>query len=303
MTKVLDKAIAAFVTDVRAALGGQDPDVIADLTDNLEADLLDRQAAEGDDFKLGNPKVYANELLASAGLLSVAGADSRGRRFWRAVGGAVWRFLGAVRPTWWVFRGYISYVVITWLVIKNREFFPHGAGGWVLLFLLMLVSIAIGRASGVGVWRQWWLRVPLAMLNILAVLVSLFWAGEVNQTRQDYGQMSALYYSDLLIHNGQVVSFAYAYDKNGRQLPMVRLQDGNGALLYESPAETVMPDVLSGLVGGTLKNAIGVLTFLKYTSVNIDYQHVSAFKPGHVASVQLATGQMGETYVQLVVSK
>lgn len=299
MTKVLDKAIAAFVTDVRAALGGQDPNVIADLTDNLEADLLDRQAAEGDGFKLGNPKEYANELLASAGLLSVAGADSRGRRFWLAVGGAVWRFLRTVRPTWWVFRGLMAYTLIWFVLLKQTKYFPDNFGAWLALGVLVVVSVQIGRAN----WRHWGLRVPLALLNVVAIVTAGFWLITFNNVRDDYQRLEAEYHSGLLLSHGHIVGFVNAYDMNGNKLPMATLKELDGTQLYEAPAELVLPEAIAKLVGTSLENAISELSNLGYHNVSIDYEHVAEAQPGNIASVQLVKDLFGNEYVQLLVSK
>lgn len=299
MTKVLDKAIAAFVADVKAALVGQDPSVIADLTDNLEADLLDRQAAEGDEFKLGNPKAYANELLVSAGLLSVAGADSRGRRFWRAVGGAAWRFLKTVRPTWWVFRGLMAYTLIWFVLLKQTKYFPDNFGAWLALGVLVVVSVQIGRAN----WRHWGLRVPLALLNLVAVVTAGFWLISFNNVRDDYQRLEAEYHSGLLLSHGHIVSFVNAYDKNGNKLPMATLKESDGTQLYEAPADLILPEGIAKLVGMSLKSAISELTNLGYNNVSIDYEHVAEAQPGDIASVQLVNDTFGNEYVQLVVSK
>jgi hypothetical protein len=299
MTKVLDKAIAAFVTDVKAALGGQDPNVIADLTDNLEADLLDRQAAEGAEFKLGNPKAYANELLASAGLLTVAGADSRGRRFWRAVGGAVWRFLKTVRPTWWVLRGLMAYTLIWFVLLKQNKYFPDNFGAWLALAVMVVISVQIGRAN----LRHWAVRVPLAVLNLVAVVTAGFWLISFNNLRDDYQRLEAEYHSDLLLSHGHIVGFVNAFDKNGKKLPMATLKEPDGTQLYEAPANLILPEGIAKLVGMSLKNAVAQLTALGYFNVSIDYEHVAETQAGNIASVQLVNDTFGNEYVQLVVSK
>jgi hypothetical protein len=299
MTKVLDKTITKFVTDVQAALAGQDPNVIADLTDNLEADLLDRQAAEGEEFKLGNPKAYANELLASAGLLSLSGVDSRSRRFWRSVGGVVWRFLKTVRPGWWVFRGLMAYTLIWFVLLNQEKYLPDNFVGWLVLILLVVGSVQIGRAN----WRHWAWRIPLAGLNLLAVLAAGFWLVSFDNVRNDYQRLEAEYHSNLLLSNGHIVSFANAYDKNGKKLPMVTLKEPNGNLLYEAPKSEVLPVPLAALVGTSLKEAVPELTKLGYDNVQIDYEHAAGVPSGQITSLQLVMDNLSNQYVQLVVSK
>lgn len=301
MTKVLDKAIAAFVTDVKAALVGQDPSVIADLTDNLEADLLDRQAAEGDEFKLGNPKAYANELLASAGLLSVAGA-SRVSLFWKEVGRGALNFAKTLRPAWWVFRAYLSYVFFWHLFVRSETFIPVSGFAWLYLAVALVISVQIGRGTIRGVWRKWWLRVPLVLLNIFAVLFAYWWAFGVYQIRGEYAALRTVVYSGSLVQNARLVNSAYAYDITGRQLPMVVLKDENGGLLYQQPVNLTKSSDLSALVGSKVTDAENALTNLGY-SVVITYQHLARFKPGRVASVNLVPDGAEVVQVQLVVSK
>lgn len=298
MTKVQDKAISAFVTDVRAALEGQDPTVIADLTDNLEADLMDRQASETDAFQLGNPKLFAQELLASAGLLSVSSADSRAMRFWRGVGSAVWRFLKSVRPAWWVFRGLMAYTLIWFVLLQQEKYIPDNPGAWLALAVMVVLSVQIGRANS----RNLAIRLPLAVLNIVAVLVAGYWLVGFNQVRDNYQRMNVLFNSGLLLQDGRVVGFAYAYDKNGKQLPMAALKDGNGHLIYQPPASTDLPPALAATVGTALPNALASLAKLG-AIVEISYQDLPEVQSGHVASVQVSYDALGSQHVQLVVAK
>src|SRR3954464_4940069 len=60
-------AVAEFAAAVRAALTDLAPDEIDELTDGLEADLTDR-LSDTDATELGDPRAYAEELRAAAGV-------------------------------------------------------------------------------------------------------------------------------------------------------------------------------------------------------------------------------------------
>jgi len=299
MTIVQDQTITEFVARVKKALVGQDANVVADLTDNLEADLLDRQSAEGAAFVLGDPRVFAAELLASAGLSGSARQSGPLGRFTRSVAGAVWRFLKVIRPAWWVFRGLMAYTLIWFVLLHQEKYIPDNAGAWLALMVLIIASVQVGRANS----RKWAVRAPLALLNILAILVSGYWLVGFTQVRDNYQRMSALFDSGMLLQHARVVQYAYAYDENGKQLPMSTIRDGSGNIIFEQPSAETLPSVLSGLIGNSLKNAVGVLGFLDYQNVKIDYQTAVDVKPGTVTDVRLSFDAMDVPYVELVVAK
>ena len=299
MTRVQDQTITEFVARVKKALVGQDASVVADLTDNLEADLLDRQSAEGEAFVLGDPRVFAAELLASAGLSGAARQAGALARFSRSVAGAVWRFLKVIQPAWWVFRGLMAYTLIWFVLLHQEKYIPDNVGAWLALMVLIIASVQVGRANS----RKWAVRAPLALLNILAILVAGYWLVGFTQVRDNYQRMSALFDSGMLLQHARVVQYAYAYDENGKQLPMSTIRDGSGNIIFEQPSADALPSVLSGLIGNSLKNAVGVLGFLDYQNVKIDYQTAVDVKPGTVTDVRLSFDATDVPYVELVVAK
>ena len=297
MTKTADRAIAQFVTDVQAALDGLDAVTIGELTESLEADLLDRQAAEGNEFKLGSPAAYAKELMHSAGLAGEGSQPSKVRAFFAAIWNWLWTTIKTARPAWWVLRGLAGYTCIWFVLLKQDRTLPDNASGWLVLLVLVAVSIQLGRVRN----KTWWFRAPMAALNILALVTSIYWATAAVEVRNKYEQLSALASSNMLLRGGQPVGFAYAYDKDGNQLPMQTLKAANGEILYETP-KPELSDAVLAVQGMTLKAAIQELSRLNVTAVDVQYQYEPGVRSGHVAAVQKIHNSDGTSQVLLTVA-
>lgn len=195
---IVDDAIAqdvrAYAAQVRAALADLGPENVDDLTDGLEANLTDaladdRRAHGGsldDDF--GTPEAYAAELRAAAGLPTSSGHPRREdplRSAWRGLRDSertalarlratgwfphVEDLLVALRPAWWVARGWVLAHLLLQVVGAERGTFwlPSSLGGWVLLLLAVVASAQWGR----GEWRAGprWDRVLRVLSRVLAV--------------------------------------------------------------------------------------------------------------------------------------
>src|SRR5690606_29393851 len=124
MTTTVDiEQVTEFARTVRGELADLGPDVIDELTDGLEADLADKLA---DGEPLGDAAAYAAELRAAAGVapasrLTVVDnvranlADLRSRLEGVAkhpMVAAVIAFLVALRPLWWVLRGWALFYIL-----------------------------------------------------------------------------------------------------------------------------------------------------------------------------------------------
>jgi hypothetical protein len=183
--------VQEFLAAVRAQLADLDPDEQREILDGLEADLTDLVAERGGEA-LGDPVAYARELRAAAGLepemartrqrtsASVrihALLDGCHREWDRLVGrlpGDPQGFLGALRPVWWVLRGWLAVeMAAMWLGDWSLTIVPGGelpGVAAVLLGVLLSVQVGRGRLWPADGWhRVAPLRVLLLGLNCFAV--------------------------------------------------------------------------------------------------------------------------------------
>ena len=131
-----DRAVTGFVDRIRALLDDLDEETRTDLVEGLEADLRDLVAERGAEA-LPEPERYADELRVAAGLPARRGTAllrDRVRRHQQRPGqppaqrfdalcdrwrdrflaratqphvAPAWSLARAVRPAWWVLRGYL----------------------------------------------------------------------------------------------------------------------------------------------------------------------------------------------------
>ncbi|MCL2795036.1 MAG: hypothetical protein FWD85_06995 [Microbacteriaceae bacterium] len=170
------ESVHAFAQAVRDALTDLPADEVDELTDGLEADLFERAEELGGTDGFGEPVVYADELRASAGLpeRAAAAAHRAGMRElrdgWVAAAAAFWRQTVAtpfarevtraalaLRPVWWVLRGWTVYQVFALAIwgAYSASVVPLGLGGagknalrWLLLIAIVLISVQWGRGGG-----------------------------------------------------------------------------------------------------------------------------------------------------------
>jgi len=247
-TTSIDPAIADFATRVRQSLDDLPDDEIEDLTDGLEADLTEKALEE----ELGDAEEYATELRSAAGLparsvktrapwslagirLRRAALAARIRR--NAVGAHLLDFAIALRPAWWILRGWAVYQV-TLLIVEGRgivTILPGTALRWVFFAALIVVSVQWGR----GHWLPRWLRYGKVLVSVFAVLALPFLLGTaIGSAAQSYEQS---FHSNEeptpagLMRNDGSVTNIFAYDANGEPLTGVQLFDQNGKPLSAKP--------------------------------------------------------------------
>jgi hypothetical protein len=246
MTDTIDLDLQAheFAQAVRAHLSDLDADEVDDLTEGLEADLIE-QARETGSFLAGDPADYASELRVAAGMPVRAGSRpgfitavraewtrlvARARAFMASSPAltAISGFLGSLRAIWWIVRAALGYMVFDGITNVSRYFGPPS----VLVFIVLLViSIQWGR----GKWMpRPWLRVVRTAANILAILViplgMQFVSTQVNT--YVYNQSSTnVPYAAGLSHNGDEITNIFAYDANGDPISGVQLFDQDGKAL------------------------------------------------------------------------
>ena len=213
MNTLLINFVAYYATQVRGALGDLSQEIVDDLTDGLEADLIDaldesRRGKNAEELTLndlidrfGKPGDYAEELRTAAGfeprnpanrvtvppflrrlriklVALVAPLLAAGSKFWQHE--AVRRVLGFLRPLWWVWRGILGYGLIV-LVIGDANLLGNLTTHYLLpdsLGTLSLMILLIVGSLHLGVrardGRQR-KREPIALLaaNIVLALAVL----------------------------------------------------------------------------------------------------------------------------------
>ncbi|WP_440709888.1 hypothetical protein [Herbiconiux sp. YIM B11900] len=244
-TATLDKSIAEFASAVRRHLDDLPLDEVDDLTGGLEADLSEQASDEQGDLHLDDPASYAAELRASAGLPPRSSAalplrrrvqqrldslEAATRRITHSTRLGSWlvEFALAVRPVWWVLRGWVVYQLLTVVVLGQSALVPSGLVMWVMLFAAVVLSVQWGR----GRWAPGaFLRVLRVVVSVVAIVALPFvtvWA--LNEARANSGYSSPAIYTDPtgLQLDGQRVTNIFGYDAEGNPITDLQLFDQNG---------------------------------------------------------------------------
>jgi hypothetical protein len=202
--------VAAFVDQVRARLADLGDEEREELVGGLEGDIDELVSDGGSVAELGDPRAYADELRAAAGLermrrvepvvghapavrapfrTQLAALTERvldgSRRVWDelvSVPGLrlLWEVAVALRPAWWLVRAWAAVQLLSLLTSTDGriDVLPRvGPPGFALgvLLVAVVVSVQIGRGR---LWPGTRLsslfpRLLLLGLNVLAVFVLL----------------------------------------------------------------------------------------------------------------------------------
>ncbi|HEU5107153.1 MAG TPA: hypothetical protein VFT95_01110, partial [Micromonosporaceae bacterium] len=250
MSAAAQSEIARYTEAVRAALA----DMPAKARDELLEDLpehLAEVAAEGEgplEDRLGPPDRYAAELRASAGVAPrrkdsfadtarSAAVQVRGRlrrldaRIGPMIGyGTASEFLRLLRPAWWVLRGYLAAMIVTYATDSSGNgVLPRVEGneflGLLMLAVFVVASIWLGRRTG-GLGR--WPRQIVLAGSGLIVLIAFVWFLDVDRQARnapwvDGGYVSGTPYdhiSDVFVYDqdGNLVTGVYLYDQHGQPI-------------------------------------------------------------------------------------
>lgn len=245
--------ITLFAQRVRDALSDLPADEVDDLVDGLEADLAEAYA-EDLQRELPDPTAYAEELRNAAGLPARESAPKTGiRQSIRGIGvgigvnaaalnanlrrssalAALLDFLAALRPFWWLLRGWIAYQVVVLFFGFRGPVLPYDLRGWVILGVFLTISAQWGR----GQWRPWrWLTGLVVIGNVFAAAVLLpvlssssAWSSPYKDYAQSPGSSS---YEPAPVQglavDGQPVDNVFAFDAAGKPLRNVQLFDQKG---------------------------------------------------------------------------
>lgn len=245
--------VGEFARSVRAQLSDLPALDVEELTEGLEADLAERLAEDGSD--LGDPATYAAELRASAGLGARAelpaaaslrrAATTKAREILAVLRAhpstaSLVGFLTALRPVWWVLRGWIVFGLLVVLLKQEWPFFPRTFFEFSLWVSLITVSVQWGRGRWLGTGRigtafKATASVVAALLLLPLTVVSF---DSVNRALSDHSYDYATAVSPVqggISMDGDNVSNVFAYDCAGNPLRNVQLFDQDGRKLSVNP--------------------------------------------------------------------
>lgn len=214
--------------------------------------------------RFGPAAEYAAELRSAAGLAPAgpplgttgalspvalaARARSLGTRAEAALRAAASRenlvsLATALRPLWWVVRGWVWFVLATgalWGLNSYtgpavERYLPRSPGYWLLLALTVLASINVGRGWGQG--GRWSRRAVLA-LSVVAVLCLPWATTELRRVLDNGGVTVQEVYVEVPVDSGPpddgvwvdgtAVSNLFVYDADGNPLSGVQVFDDRG---------------------------------------------------------------------------
>jgi hypothetical protein len=263
--------ITAYVEGVRTALAGLPEATRDELIEDLPEHLAEVMAEGSGTLieRLGTPEAYASELRATAGF--VGGFPEPPVSNWvpltevrddvlRLLGKADVKvgpvigyekasdFLVLLRPGWWVLRGYLAAMVISYLFDDSRSsmgLLPRIGGSdlfaLVLLLGCVIVSILLGRRAVAGLVP--WARYALWSGTTVLVLFALGGFLSADSSSRTAG------YSDTSNYGGgnpySNVQDVFVYDSQGHLVQNARLfdQDGSPIQLGQGlPAVCTDPD-------------------------------------------------------------
>lgn len=245
--------VGEFARSVRAQLSDLPALDVEELTEGLEADLAERLAEDGSD--LGDPVAYAAELRASAGLEAKAPLPAavplhrslalKARETVEALRrhpstASLIDFLTALRPVWWVLRGWIVFGLLIVLLKQEWPFFPRSFFEFILWVALIAVSVQWGRGRWLGTGRigtafKATASVVAALLLLPLTVISF---DSVNRALSDQSYDYASSVSPVqegVAVDGDNVSNVFAYDCSGKPLRNVQLFDQDGRKLSVNP--------------------------------------------------------------------
>lgn len=148
---------SVFSENVRRALRSLTPEMVADLTDGLEADIIASLADGGD---LPDVDEYAQDLMRAAGIevlgLTERGVVSRMKEVASRATARTTNFSSGLAPAWWVFRAWVLMQAVGFVVSNTDSTYwflgqwggEGGANGFIgvaLFSLFLVVSVRVGR--------------------------------------------------------------------------------------------------------------------------------------------------------------
>ena len=239
-TQVTNQEIKSFVRKVQNQLVGLNPDDLRDLTENLEADLLDRREAEGLNFRLGEATSYAKELADAAGLDLESVEVSRMNVEFLKVWKATMRYFRTLSPAWAILRGWLMFALIYTPILYGRiGEVPGGLRDTLVLISLIAINIWLSRKQFLA------LKYPLVILNVVLMAGSSLVIADISSAYSLYGKYIIYENTGSLTFQGQPVRAFCALGADGSRIYEVKKlfdQDGYPVFISEEPE---VPTVLN----------------------------------------------------------
>ncbi len=234
-TQLTDQEIKSFVRKVQNQLIGLRPEDLRELTENLEADLLDRREAEGTNFKLGDAKAYAADLAEAAGLdlesVEVSRVNLEFLKIWKAT----LAYFRTLSPAWAIVRGWLMFALIyTPILYGHIGEIPGGARDTLVLVALIGLNIWLSRKQFAA------LRIPLIALNVLMLIASPAVIADLNVAYDLYKKYVVYEGTDTLLYQGHPIRAFCALGDDGNKIYAVKkLFDQDGYPVFESEESPV----------------------------------------------------------------
>lgn len=255
--------VTAFVARVRELLADLSEEDRLELTEGLEADLADQVAEQGGGV-LGDPEAYARELRAAGGFdpaprrrlpavtrMPLPERLDAVRGWWDAQVARprvrpVWDVIAALRPAWWVLRGWAVAVLLARLVPGWEDYGLAWLPGVDPVLAVVLLVVCVAGSALVGLGRIWpgaggpgargaVARLVLVGLNVGAVAALVVVNAELedhlwDRYSQGYEQayVGATGADQGVLNRGEQVCNIAAYDADGQPLTGVQLFDQAG---------------------------------------------------------------------------
>lgn len=285
---VLSHHVTAYAAQVRAHLADLTREQLDDLTDGLEADLMEAfedparpgtgeiPLASGslgapDDLptdassrpdgastssidlteRFGTPQAYAEELRAAAGLPAPQSPDdlkeirpSLGERMAgklrtdgeRLVSQPWWPAVPAIgealRPLWWVVRGWVLFNIVVTVIAggENVFFLPKNIFGVLVLLAVVAASIQHGQGRWTVQGRGHHVVTAVSVIATVGILPVVVTASNHTRTveyyNNNYSEPSPI--ADGVYVGGQLVTNLFVYDADGTFIDQAQIVDDKG---------------------------------------------------------------------------
>lgn len=256
-----NKNVENFAQAVRTHLADLPTADVEELTEGLEADLAERIAEDGSD--LGDPQAYAEELRSSAGFGTTAArltprasvsstVKDAGLQLLSSVrkkpaGVAFIEFLVALRPIWWVLRGWVVFAIFAFIIGAN-PLLPRNLAEFLFWLLLVVLSVQWGRGrwlgtSAIAKTTKTVTSVVTAVLLVPLLALSINSIHNAVNADSIYYEPTSSMTGNGVVNNGNSVSNLFAYDCAGTPLSNIQLFDQNGRrLALAQDEETYIAD-------------------------------------------------------------
>jgi hypothetical protein len=233
--QITDQEIKSFVRKVQNQLASLRAEDLRELTENLEADLLDRRDAEGTTFKLGDAREYAKDLAEAAGLdlnsIEVSRVNIEFLKVWKGVLG----YFRTLSPAWAIVRGWLMFALVyTPLVYGRVGEIPVNTRDVLVLIALVALNIWLGKKQFAA------LRYPLIALNVLMLAGSPVVVADLAGSYELYKKYVIFESESQLVFQGNPVHAVCAVGDDGSKIYNVRkLTNETGYPIFVSEASQV----------------------------------------------------------------